>query len=201
MGKIIKEYTLAEKIGLAFDLLRSKFVVPSARLIRLPLYLRGKKYIDWGTSLTTGRNCRIEVFRLEDSQENPELIFGRNVQLNDYVHICVMRQVKIGDDVLVASHVYISDNSHGLYKGDVCSSPKEKPIDREYHASPVEIGNRVWIGEGVIVLPGVKIGDGAIIGAHSLVNTDIPAECIAAGSPARIIKKFDSIERKWKRIK
>lgn len=200
MGRIVKEYTFAEKIGLAFDLMRSKLFIPSARMIRFPFYLRGKRYVDWGEALTTGRGCRIEVFRLENSKESPKLIFGKNVQLNDYVHICVMDKVEIGDDVLMASHVYISDNSHGSYKGEADSSPEERPIDREYAVSPVEIGDRVWIGEGVMVLPGVKIGDGAIIGAHSLVNKDIPSGCIAVGNPARIIKRFDSTEKKWKRI-
>lgn len=112
-----------------------------------------------------------------------------------------MERVEIGDGCLLASHIYISDNSHGCYKGfDRDSAPDIAPDHREYIAAPVHIGKNVWIGEGVIVLPGVTIGDGCVIGAHSVVNKDIPADCIAVGSPARVIKRYSFTNRCWEKI-
>lgn len=57
----------------------------------------------------------------------------------------------------------------------------------------------MWIGEGVIIMPGVTIGDGSIIGAHSIVNKDVPENTIAAGSPAKIIKHWNDITQKWEK--
>ena len=61
-------------------------------------------------------SCRFEVFPLND-KSHIRLKFGNNIQINDFVHICAMEKVEIGDGCLFASHVYISDNSHGIYKG------------------------------------------------------------------------------------
>ncbi|MCM1137473.1 MAG: hypothetical protein NC453_02690 [Muribaculum sp.] len=129
------------------------------------------------------------------------MTIGTNVQLNDYVHISAINSVYIGDDVLMASHVYISDNSHGIYdKSEYATAPYIPPIKRPYHAAPVIIGNRVWLGEGVIVMPGVIIGEGSIIGVHSIVNKNIPRNCIAVGSPAKVIKQWDSVNQNWIKV-
>ena len=129
------------------------------------------------------------------------IVFGSNVQVNDYVHISAMKQVSIGNNVLMASHIYISDNSHGFYKGEHQSSPNEAPILRSYYIAPVEIGDNVWIGEGVVIMPGVTIGKGCIIGANSVVTKSIPPYCMAVGQPAKVIKKFDFSINKWVLVK
>lgn len=199
INHISNKYSLWDKYRLAFRLLITKWIWCKARMIRNGFILRGKRMVDLGTSLTTGCNCRIEAFLSGDDYKK-KIVFGDRVQINDYVHISAIQSVKIGDDVLMASHVYISDNSHGSYKGDENdTSPDIIPTKRPYYVAPVAIGNRVWIGEGVIVMPGVTIGDGAIIGAHSVVNKDIPANCIAVGSPARIIKRWNNEIKKWEK--
>lgn len=201
MGNRIKrEIGFLEGMRLCFAFLRSKLRFPASRLVRFPIYIRGRKYIDFGHGLTTGVGCRIEAFRLS-GEDAPKLMFGNNVQLNDYVHICALRSIEIGDNVLMASHVYISDNSHGEYGGGGSdSSPEEPPIERSYRTAPVEIGARAWIGEGVMILPGVRIGAGAVIGAHSVVNRDVPADCIAVGAPAKVVKKYNSSSKRWEKI-
>lgn len=201
---IIKEiqnkYNFLDKLYLSYCFIRTKLIYRRARLIRFPIQIRGKRMIKIGKDLTTGINCRIEAFSTVNNREI-KLYCGDRVQLNDNVHISAIESVKIGNDVLIASSVYISDNSHGSYKGDENDiSPEIIPIKRPYNVEPVVIEDRVWIGEGVIIMPGIKIGKGAIIGAHSIVNRNIPANSIAVGAPIRIIKKWDNIQNKWLKI-
>ena len=192
-------YSLLERIKLAVNLLRSKLLDRRIRLVRFPIDIRGKKYIDFGQSLTTGRRCRFDVFG--SNEKSKKLIFGNNVQLNDSVHIVCMKSVKIGNNVLMASNIFISDCSHGSYKGDENdTSPLLPPIERSYAILPVVIKDNVWIGEGVVVMPGVTIGEGCVVGAHSIVNSNLPKYSIAVGSPARVIKKFDFSTQRWMRV-
>lgn len=200
MKKLKNDYSLKDIFQLALWFLRSKLIDKDVRLFRFPIIIRGRKYIDFGKSLTTGVGCRFDCF----SGSNPEdkkLVFGKNVQINDYVHIVAMDNVTIGDNVLMASHIFISDNSHGSYKGDENdTNPMVPPTEREYATAPVSIGKNTWIGEGVIIMPGVTIGEGCVIGAHSVVSKCIPDFSIAIGSPAKVIKKFDFTDNRWKKI-
>lgn len=194
-----RSYTFLDKILLAIYLLRTKIIDKRIRLIRFPLILRGRKFIDFGHNLTTGYWCRFEVFPT-DNCDRIRLHLGDNIQINDFCHICAIDEVWIGDDCLFASHVYISDNSHGVYNGsDGDSSPLQSPENREYFTSPVRIGKKCWLGEGVIILPEVTIGDGCVIGAHSIVNKNIPPASIAVGSPAKVVKKFNFSTNKWEK--
>lgn len=199
-----RHYSLMDKIELAWFIIRTKIVNRNARLLRFPLILRGRQFIDFGKRLTTGYWCRFEVFPM-DKDCRKRLIFGNDIQINDFVHICALDHVEIGDGCLLASHVYISDNSHERYSsvggGNMESSPNVPPDHREYITAPVKVGKNVWIGEGVIIMPGVTIGDGCVLGAHSVVNKNIPAASIAVGSPAKVIKQY-SFERKcWEKCK
>lgn len=143
--------------------------------------------------LTTGKNCRFECF----GDGNTTLFIGRNVEMNDNVHITATNRVSIGNNVLIASKVYISDTSHGSYNGIQCSSPDEAPSDRSWSSSPIEIGDRVWLGENVSVLPGSRIGKGCIVGANSVVKSYLPDNSIVVGTPARIIKRYDNKLKQW----
>jgi lipopolysaccharide O-acetyltransferase len=193
-------YSVLYKFKLAIFVVATKLLCRKARLFRFPIDLRGRNYIDFGYSLTTGVGCRFEAFD-GDGQRKKRIIFGKNVQVNDYVHISAMDCVKIGDNVLMASHIYISDNSHGYYEGkNNDSSPLIPPKDRPYKISPVKIGDNIWIGEGVIIMPGVEIGSGSIIGAHSIVNKNIPSNCIAVGTPAKVIKRYSFESQKWEKV-
>ncbi len=192
-------YSFRQKLQLAFWLLRTKLLSPKARLIRFPLDLRGGEFVDLGRNLTTGVGCRIEAFSTNGNRDK-KIIFGNNVQINDYVHISAMEKVIIGDNTLMASHIYISDSSHGYYKGSEKDTPPTvPPIDRPYHTAPVTIGANAWLGEGVFIMPGVTIGEGCIVGAHSVVCGDLPDYTIAAGSPAKVIKKYNFEIKRWEK--
>lgn len=180
---------------LILDVLYTKLFFSRSRIIRRPFHIRNRRYIQLGNRLTTGVGCRIDAF---PSNKSICLRVGDDVQINDQVHIGATLSVDIGDRVLIASKVYISDHNHGVYKGTLAqSSPSEPPSLRVIDAAPVSIGNDVWIGEFVCVLPGVNIGEGSIIGAMSVVTKDIPPYCIAVGAPAVVIKKYDFEKAIW----
>lgn len=180
----------------------TKLLYRKCRIVRFPFDIRGKKYIDLGDQLTLGKHCRFEVFpHLMVGNKSKKLKIGKNVQINDNVHICALQSVEIGDNVLIASNIYIADNSHGSYNGDSAtqSSPITPPIKRSYYIAPVKIDNNVWIGQGVVINPGVTIGEGSIIGANSVVTHSIPPFSIAVGSPSKVIKKYSFEKRSWEK--
>ena len=200
MSQLKNDYSIFEKMQLACWLVRTKMIERRARLFRFPMVIRGRKYIDFGERLTTGVGCRFDSFPGSDPNKK-KLHFGKNVQINDYVHIVSMDNITIGNNVLMASHIFISDNSHGCYKGsENDSDPTIPPTQREYATAPISIGDNTWIGEGVIIMPGVTIGMGCVIGAHSVVSKSIPDYCVAVGSPAKPIKKYDFKTKKWIKI-
>lgn len=193
-----RHYTFCGLLELAFSVIASRlFIDRHLKYFNFPIIIKGRKFIDFGDYLSAGYYCRFEVYP-KDNDKRKRLIFGKNIQLNDFVHISAIERVEIGDNCLMASHIYISDNSHGIYGGgENESSPETPPECREYITSPVKIGKNCWIGEGVIIMPGVTIGDGCVIGAHSIVNSDIPPASIAVGSPARVVKRYSHKDKRW----
>ena len=137
---IKNSYSFWGYLRLAIFVIRTKFISSKARIIRFPIEIRGKRFIDFGSRLTTGKGCRLEVF----STKEKKLFFGNDVQINDYVHISVMSSVSIGDNVLMASHIYIADNSHGFYGGGAQSSPDIPPIKRDYKIAPISMEQRLY---------------------------------------------------------
>jgi lipopolysaccharide O-acetyltransferase len=189
---VLTNKSLYDTINIVISYLYTRIFFKNAKMVRLPFFrtkLGGFKY---GERLSLGPNAIIDVV-----SKNGLLVIGDRFNAYHRLHIGVMNKIHIGDDVLVASNVYISDCSHGGYKGDLHSDPRTAPNDRPLTAEPIHIGNKVWIGEGVMILPGTNIGDGAIIGAGAVVTKNIPAYSIAVGNPAKVIKVFDFEISQW----
>lgn len=119
----------------------------------------------------------------------PTLVLGNDVSMENDCHIAAANRVEIHDRVLIASRVYVSDHSHGgATAADLALPPNSRPLKSR---GPVVIEADVWLGEGVCVLPGVRIGQSSIIGANSVVTRDIPPRSVAVGAPARVIRTLD----------
>ena len=196
----IYQYSFSNKIYMIWCFFRTRLFYPQARIIRFPFDIRNRKNIYIGHQFTAGRNCRLEVCGSSMKNKNICLSIGDNVQINDYVHIAACKKVEIGNDVLIASKVFISDINHGNYKNeekfDISLPPEKQPLS----SSSVYIGNSVWIGESACILPGVTIGEHSVIGALSNVTKSIPAYSIAVGNPARVIKQYNFETQSWTRV-
>jgi len=157
--------------------------------LKFPTYLLGGKYIEIGTKFHASYRLRIEAWdRYKNISFNPSIKIGDNVSFSDNCHIGAINLVKIGNNVLIGSNVYITDHFHGTSE---LLDLKISPIERNlYSKGPVIIKDDVWIGDGVCIMPNVTIGRSCIIGANSVVTKSFPEGCIIAGSPAKVIKKI-----------
>jgi lipopolysaccharide O-acetyltransferase len=197
---MIQKYGIIGTIKLILSYIYTKLYFNNARLIRLPFDIRNKKNIKIGNQFTTGFGCRLEAFPLNNKNEIC-LTIGNNVEINDYVHIAAVKSVTIGNSVLMASKIYISDCLHGSYSGNENdSNPNTPPNDRNLSAKEVIIKDNVWLGEFVTILPGVTIGKGTIVGSNSVVSKSLPDFVIAVGIPAKPIKIFNFTSQKWEKI-
>jgi acetyltransferase-like isoleucine patch superfamily enzyme len=150
------------------------------------MVLYGPQYISVGDYTAFGEHTYLTAWKTTDS--NPLLIIGENCNFGAFNHISCSNKVIIGNNVLTGKWVTITDNSHGssCYCDLIIPPMKRKCISKGI----VQIGNRVWIGDKVTILPNVKIGDGAIIAANTVVTKDVPSYSVAAGTPATIIKQI-----------
>ena len=115
-----------------------------------------------------------------------QLIIGSGCIFGAFNHITCANRIIIGNNILTGKWVTITDNSHGETNKDMLlSNPMHRPL---YSKGPIIIGNNVWIGDKVTILPNVRIGDGAVIAANSVVTKDVPSYSVVGGIPAKILK-------------
>ena len=110
-----------------------------------------------------------------------QISVGKRFFANFHFTVLDEAKVTIGDDCFIGPNVSIYTACHS-------TNPAERNTRNEW-AEPVTIGNNVWIGGSVTILPGVKIGDNVTIGAGSVVTKDIPSDVVAVGNPCRVIKE------------
>lgn len=105
-------YSITEFVKTSYAFLITKFTIRKARLIRRPVYIRGKKSLAGCRGLTTGYNCRFDL-----TVKKQTLFIGDNCEFGDMTHIVAFNNVMIGDNVLMASKVFVSDTNHGFLGG------------------------------------------------------------------------------------
>lgn len=183
-------------------------------LRRISFFLRFRFPLTaWGAGLQVGKRCRIDVpvsrryshgelrigddcqfgvilvgmlgdgtILLQPRERGSEIVIGNGCIFSNNVSLVAMKSIRIGDRCLFGEQVCIIDSDfHGLAP-DCRRTPGK--------SRPVRLGNNVWIGNRSMILKGVSIGDNAVIAAMSVVTRDIPANTVAAGNPARVIREL-----------
>lgn len=152
----------------------------------LPVRLGGERGIEIGARVFVGAGCWIESLA-EDGAANPVIVIGDGTSFSGNATVTAVRKVWIGNHVLIARNVHISDHFHAFT--DPLVPVKDQGVDR---IADVVIHDGAWIGHGAVICPGVTIGRNAVVGANSVVREDVPDHCVAAGVPARIIRRQES---------
>jgi Acetyltransferase (isoleucine patch superfamily) len=151
--------------------------------LSLPIRLHGTEHIAIGERVFVGPNSWLEVLSPEEKRPQPALQIGDGTSIAGFCTITSRRGVVIERNVLIARYAYISDHAHAHAAQDL-------PIKEQGIAdvAPVRIREGAWLGQNVVVCPGVTIGRNAVIGANSVVKTDVPDFCVAVGAPARVVR-------------
>jgi acetyltransferase-like isoleucine patch superfamily enzyme len=172
-------------------------------LVRMPTMFHHPERVFMGRDSTIHPYCRIEVITENPHLEGPALPprdariqIGDRVVINSFTHFGAMSRIVLGDDVGIATGVCIEDH-HYIYEG----ASDDKPLKKQpFTVADVVIEDGVMIGEHVTVLAGVTIGRNSWIGANAVVTKDIPAYSIAAGVPARVIRRMDASTGEWRAV-
>lgn len=115
---------------------------------------------------------------------------GENFFSNNNLTLLDAAPIEFGDNVLIAPNVGIYTAGHAL-------DPDLRLKTGAEYAYPVKVGNNVWIGAGVTILPDVTIGDNVVIGGGAVVTKDIPENSLAYGNPAKVVRRFDKRDREY----
>lgn len=154
------------------------------------LYVLNPQYIKIGNDCYFGPNCRIEAWnRYLNEEYLPEIVFGDDVRINSTCHIGCINRVIIGAQTLIGSHVLIIDHAHGRNSvEELRLHPSERKL---FSKGEIVIGERCWLCENAVILPGVHIGKEVVVAANAVVTKNVPDRCVVAGNPAKIVKYFD----------
>jgi acetyltransferase-like isoleucine patch superfamily enzyme len=148
--------------------------------------LYGEAYIRIGARTVIGPYSTLSagVMPGHVPDHDPVISIGDRCVIGKGSGIVGHRSIEIGDDVWTGHHVYVTDANHGYEDVDT-------PIGQQFAPTrPVAIGDGSWLGHGSVILPGVTIGAHVVIGAGSVVTSDIPDRCVAVGNPARVIRRY-----------
>jgi len=157
--------------------------------IETPAIIKNPKYMIIGKNFKAHTKIRLDAYdEFAGEKFNPQIIIGDNVIINNDCHIGCINKIIIGNNVLLASKVYISDHFHGTISSEELNIPPAKR--KLYFKGAVVIHDNVWIGENVVIMPNVTIGRNSIIGANSVVTHNVEENSVIAGVPAKIIRQL-----------
>jgi len=173
----MKDFSLIQKIRNKIKVSKSSslYISDKSKIVGCYIYIKGqnnKLTIDDNTTL---RNTKIEIIG-----NNCEIFIGKECMIGDNSYLSAKEETKliIKDGCGFSRNIKImTSDGHPIYKNNIRINP----------AKDIMIEDKVWIADNVTVLKGVKIGQGSVIGINSTVTKDIPANCIAAGNPSKVI--------------
>lgn len=162
-------------------------------VIQKPILL--SRGINFGDRIFVRDGGRIELVKdFSDSKFTPNLIIKDNVNIEQNCHITCGEELIIGKNTAILPNVCITDIDH-LYE-DLNIPPKSQL----YKTSRVKIGNDCMIGINSVILAGTVLGNHCVVGANSVVRGQFPNNCILAGSPAKIIRKYNFEKKEWIKV-
>lgn len=158
--------------------------------------IQNGKYISIGDNTKIQSNSRLCCFtKYENYEYEPKVIIKNNVNIQYNVTILSAGTVEIGNNVLIASNVFITNENHHF---DVSDIPFVK---QKLDVKDVIIGDNCFLGEKSVILPGVNLGKYVVVAAGSVVTKSVPDYSMIAGNPARIIKVFNLKTNEWESVK
>jgi carbonic anhydrase/acetyltransferase-like protein (isoleucine patch superfamily) len=162
-----------------------------------PRSLRHPERMQIGRACHIGPHCVFNALDNSDPAAAPgRIVLGDDVYVGGYTQIHAMNHIELSEGCVLSEHVYVSDVAHGL-------DPRAGPIMKQPNVSrgPVRLGRHVFIGYGCAVMPGVTLGEHCVVGARSVVTRSYPAYSMLAGSPARLIKTFNTETGLWEAVR
>ena len=197
IGNIERAVHLWSRLRIRFFtlLLSSQFAeIGRGARISPPFRFYGLNEMSFGENVMINSDCWLQT--IPGDECCPKLIIKAHTGIGMGAHISAAKQILIEEHVLLGRNVHISDHAHAFEDVKI-------PIIQQGISgiAPVSIGRETWLGQNVVVLPGVTIGRHCVIGANSVVNSSVPDFSIAVGVPARVVKRYNQETGAWERVK
>ena len=176
-----------------FNVMSYKYLGRDTR-IKNPCLIEKKDHIYLGKNIFIRDYARIEAVTIYAGQVySPEIIIEDGVSIEQSLHLTCAEKIVIGKNTAIAANVTITDIHHPYDNIDI-------PIEHQkLRIASVKIGNDCKIYNNVVILQGITIGNHVTIAANSVVTKNIPDYCVAAGVPAKIIKRYNFERKQWER--
>lgn len=162
-------------------------------IITPPYILRGADKINIADNVTLLPGLRMAAF-YDKVNCSCSITIGSGCYFCYRLTLLAGAEIDIGENVLIGSDVSIISYNHGI-----CPESNIPYKDQKLIPESIKIGDNCWIGDKVVITAGSVIGKGCVIGAGSVVTKEIPDFCIAVGSPARVIKKWNFTSHQWEK--
>lgn len=176
-----EEWERIEALKKSFKKVGEKFWIGKDYVVINP------SYIEIGEDFSAGSRFRMEAIdEYQEERFTPKIIIKDNNSFGTDVHIGCINHIEIGKECLLGSRILIIDHQHGNIEDLNAAIPPQRR--QLISKGPIIIGNNVWMGDGVVIMPNVRIGDNSIIAANAVVTKDVPHNTVVAGVPAKILK-------------